>query len=266
MNILITGATSGIGKAIAYYLKDNGHNVIGFGRRVDDELKKTGLSWLKMDVTNQNSVNKAIDKAIVHFNQVDILIQCAGRGAIGPIETYTPEDIDEVLQLNVYGIQRVNRAVLPIMRKQGSGRLVFISSLAAEAGLPFNGIYSASKAALDIITESLSMEVKQFGIDACVVQPGDFKTDVAYNKKQSLVLDDSPYKEQFDRISKTTIENVENAGDPIRVAQKIEKIINKKKIKPKYRIGAPIEMIMPVVKNILPSRWFQSLMLMYFKL
>ncbi len=266
MNILVTGATSGIGKSVAHYLKEKGHNVVGFGRRVDDDINEGGLSWIKMDVTNQLSVNEAIDKAILHVKTIDVVIQCAGRGAIGPIETFTPEDIDEVMQLNVYGIQRVNKAVLPKMRGQGSGRLVFISSLAAEAGLPYNGIYSASKAALDIITESLCMEVKQFGIDACVLQPGDFKTDVAYNKKQSSVDKESPYKDQFERISKTTIENVENAGDPIRVAKKIEKILKKRKIKPKYRIGAPIELIMPVVKNLLPSRWFQSLMLMYFKL
>ena len=125
-----------------------------------------------MDVTDQDSVNSAIEKAIKHINRLDVLIQCAGRGAIGPIESFTPEDIEEVMQLNVYGIQRVNRAVLPKMRSQGHGRLIFISSLAAEAGLPYNGIYSASKAALDIITESLCMEVKQFGIDACVLQPG----------------------------------------------------------------------------------------------
>ncbi len=266
MNILITGATSGIGKAIAAYLSGKGHQIIGFGRRVEDELNKSGISWVKMDVTNQFSVDDAIDKAVHFFGNIDVLIQCAGRGAIGPIETFKPEDIDEVMQLNVYGIQRVNSAVLPVMRKQGKGRLVFISSLAAEAGLPYNGIYSASKAALDVMTESLCMEVKQFGIEACVLQPGDFKTDVAYNKKQSIVDANSPYKEQFDRISKTTVENVENAGDPIKVAEKVEKILSKKHLKPKYRIGAPIELIMPKVKSILPSRWFQKLMLMYFKL
>ncbi len=266
MNILITGATSGIGKSIAQYMASLNHKIIGCGRRVEDDLKADGISWLKMDVTNNDSVVCAIDKAYEKFEYIDILIQCAGRGAIGPIEEFSPEDINEVLQLNVYGIQRVNRAVLPYMRKRGKGRIIIISSLAAEAGLPYNGIYSASKAALDIMVESLSMELKQFGVEACVIQPGDFKTDVAYNKKQPSLASDSPYKEQFDRISKTTVENVENAGDPIVVAYKVEKILKCKRLKPKYRIGAPIELIMPKVKNILPSRWFQSLMLKYFKL
>ncbi len=266
MNIIITGATSGIGKSVASHLSNKGHRVIGFGRRTDDKLNASGNSWLKMDVTNQNSVNEAVLKALNFLGHIDVVIQCAGRGAIGPIETFLPEDIDEVMQLNVYGIQRVNRAVLPIMRQQKKGRLIFISSLAAEAGLPYNGIYSASKAAIDIITESLCMEVKQFGIEACVVQPGDFKTDVAYNKKQGSVSEDSPYKNQFERISKTTVENVERAGDPIKVARKIENILIKKRLKPKYRVGAPIELIMPIVKQFLPSQWFQSLMMMYFKL
>ncbi len=266
MIILITGATSGIGKAIAYYLKSKGHQVVGFGRRVDDDLNQGGLSWINMDVTKQDSVNKAIDKAILHLNHIDALIQCAGRGAIGPIEAFCPEDIDEVMQLNVYGVHRVNKAVLPKMRAQGKGRFIFISSLAAEAGLPYNGVYSASKAALDVMTESLCMEVRQFGIDGCVLQPGDFKTDVAYNKKQSNIDEYSPYKDQFERISEITIRNVENAADPIRVAKKVEKILNKSRVKPKYRVGTPLELIMPLVKKILPSRWFQSLILMYYKL
>ncbi len=266
MNILITGATSGIGKSITTYLASRNHNVIGCGRRVEDEFGTGGVSWVKMDVTNSASVNQAVDKVYRKFGFIDVLIQCAGRGAIGPIEEFSPEDIDEVLQLNVYGIQRVNRAVLPHMREKGSGRILMISSLAAEAGLPYNGIYSASKAALDIMVESLCMEVKQFGVQACVIQPGDFKTDVAYNKKQASLSVNSPYKDQFERISKTTVENVETAGDPIAVAYKIEKILKKKYLKPKYRIGAPIEMIMPKVKTVLPSRWFQGLMLKYFKL
>ncbi len=243
-----------------------GHHVVGCGRRVKDDFNTEGISWLKMDVTNNDSVVHAINNAYKQFGYFDVLIQCAGRGAIGPIEEFSPEDINEVLQLNLYGIQRVNRAVLPYMRERGKGRIIMISSLAAEAGLPYNGIYSASKAALDIVAESLSMELKQFGVEACVLQPGDFKTDVAYNKKQPFLAPDSPYKDQFDRISKTTVENVENAGDPIAVAYKVEKILKSKRLKPKYRIGAPIEMIMPKVKTILPSRLFQKLMLKYFKL
>ncbi len=266
MNILIIGATSGIGKSIANYLFKEGHQIVGCGRRVDDQLNKDEISWLKMDVSNQQSVDEAIQKASSFFTQIDVLIQCAGRGAIGPVEGFSPEEIDEVFQLNLYGIQRVNRAVLPIMRQQGSGRILLISSLASESGLPYHGIYSASKAALDIITESLRMEIKQFGIEACVIQPGDFKTEVADHRKMPKLDSASPYKDQFNRINTTTTANVNHAGDPIKVAIKVSQILKKKKLKPKYRVGAFLELIMPKVKTVLPSSYFEKLLMNYYKL
>lgn len=266
MNILITGATSGIGQSIANHLHTKGHNVIGFGRRVEDELKQDDISWLKMDVTKEDAVKKAIAKAVRHFKHIHVLIQCAGRGAIGPVEAFTAEEIEDVMQLNVYGIQRVNRAVIPIMRQQAKGRIIMISSLAAEAGIPFNGIYSASKAMLENISESLCMEVKQFGIEVCTLQPGDFNTDVSSNRKEPVIDISSPYKEQFERINATATDNVKNASDPIKVAYKVEKILNKKRLKPRYRVGTPLELIMPLAKVILPSRWFQKLLMSYYDL
>ena len=266
MKILITGATSGIGKSIAEYLCNDGHQIIGCGRRVEDKLYDCGISWLKMDVTDKESVDKAIDKAISFLEEIDVVIQCAGRGAIGPVEAFSPAEIDEVFQLNIYGIQRVNQAVIPFMRKQGHGRIIMISSLAAEAGLPFNGVYSASKAALDILTESLRMEVKQFGIEACVIQPGDFKTDVANHRKQPESISKSPYENQFNQINETTIANVAHAPEPIVVAKKISRLLKKKKLKPKYRVGSPIELIMPKVKTLLPTSWFEKLLMGYYKL
>ncbi len=266
MNIIITGATSGIGKSVAEYLVNQNHQVIGCGRSADDELNPEGLSWLKMDVTDQESVSQAIQKAAQHFEQIDVLIQCAGQGAIGPMETFTSEEIEAVFQLNVLGIQRVNKAVLPVMRKQGKGRIIMISSMASETGLPYNGVYCASKAALDVMTESMRFEIKQFGIEACVLQPGDFKTEVAVKRKQPKEVAGSPYQQQFDEINAKTIANVEHAGDPIRVAKKISTILKKKRLKPKYRVGAFLELIMPTVKVILPSSCFEKLIRSYYNM
>ncbi len=266
MNILIIGATSGIGKSIANYLFAEGNQIIGCGRRAEDKLNDNDISWLKMDVTNQQSVELATGKAVQHFGEIDVLIQCAGRGAIGPIEAFSPEAIDEVLQLNLYGIQRVNQAILPIMRKQRQGRILLISSLAAESGLPFQGVYCASKAALDVLIESLRMEIKQFGLEACVIQPGDFKTEVAEHRKLPTISNDSPYKTQFDRINETATANVKHAANPVKVARKVSQILKKKKLKPKYRVGSTIELIMPKAKAILPASWFEKLLMSYYKL
>ncbi len=166
----------------------------------------------------------------------------------------------------MYGIQRVNRAVLPIMRPKRRGRIIMVSSLAAEAGLPYNGVYSASKAMLDILTESLCMEIKQFGIDACVIQPGDFKTEVSSGRKIPGDVKNSPYKEQFEHIDATVTANVAHAPDPMKVAYKVEKLLKKKYLKPKYRVAAPIELMMPKLKSILPARWFQRILMKFYNL
>ncbi|MGQ8336326.1 SDR family oxidoreductase [Sunxiuqinia sp. A32] len=266
MNIFIVGATSGIGKSIAEKLQFEGHRIFGFGRRVDDEINDNGISWIKMDVCKTESVHSAVKKATSEAGRIDVLIQCAGKGAIGPIESYTPEDIEDVFNLNILGIHRVNREIIPLMRNQANGKIILISSLAAESGLPFNGVYSASKAVLDIFTESLRMEIRQFGIQACVLQPGDFKTEVAQHRKIPDIAPDSPYKDQFERINKTATDKVEFAGDPEKVAIKISQLLKKRKLKPKYRVGSTIELIMPKAKTILPASWFEKLLMKYYKL
>jgi short-subunit dehydrogenase len=128
---------------------------------------------------------------------------------------------------NLYGILRVNQAIIPIMRQQGSGRIILISSLAAEAGLPFQSVYCASKAALDIMIESLCMEIKAFGIDACVLQPGDFKTEVAQHRKHPKFDSESPYRKAFEEINLNATNKVNVAEDPLKVARKASQLLKK---------------------------------------
>lgn len=266
MIVLISGGTAGIGAAIAKQMHKEGHRVFACGRRVENQISTDGISTLKMDVTNKESVNTAIDHLIGETRQIDILIQCAGRGAIGPLEEFQTEEISEVFDLNLYGILRVNQAVLPYLRRQKHGKIILISSLAAEAGLPYQGVYCASKAALDIMVESLRMEIKAFGIEACVLQPGDFKTEVAQHRQLPKLDKQSPYFSTFERINTSATSKVETSDDPSKVAQKVSRILKKKKLKPKYQVGAPIELVMPAVKRILPAQWFEALLMKYYNL
>ncbi len=266
MVIFITGGTSGIGKAIAELLYEEGHRIFVAGRRVEDKFSETAISFLKMDVTNDESVAQGINKLIEQTGRIDVLIQCAGQGAIGPIEEFPCENVAEVFNLNLLGILRVNQAVIPFMRKQNSGKIIQISSLAAEAGLPFQGIYCASKAALDIFNESMRMEIRPFGIQSCVIQPGDFKTDVSLHRKIPAPAKNSPYKQHMEDIVNTATEKVQTAADPVKVARKVSKIVKKSNLKPKYRVGSFTELIMPKVKQIVPAKWFERMLLRYYKL
>ncbi|WP_159521105.1 SDR family oxidoreductase [Sunxiuqinia indica] len=266
MIVLITGGTAGIGAATAKQLKQEGHRVIVAGRRVETNFSETGISTLQMDVTSEKSVITAVKNLYNTTKRIDVVVQCAGRGAIGPLEAFHTDEIADVFNLNLYGILRVNQAVIPIMRQQGCGRIILISSLAAEAGLPFQSVYCAGKAALDIMIESLRMEIKPFGIDACVLQPGDFKTEVALHRKLPDIDSESPYKNAFEEINLSATNKVDVAGDPIKVARTISQLLKKNKLAPKYRVGSPIELAMPWVKVLIPASLFERLLTKYYGL
>lgn len=266
MVVLISGGTSGIGAAIAKQLQKEGHRVFAAGRRVENNWESNEISTLKMDVTSKKSVDQAIDLLYRETGQIDAIIQCAGQGAIGPLEEFSIEDITSVFNLNLLGILRVNQAVLPLMRKQKQGKIILISSLAAESGLPYQSVYCASKAALDVMTEALRMEIHAFGIQACVLQPGDFKTEVSQHRKLPQLDEQSPYKRAFDHIHSDVTKKVDQAADPIQVAKKIGRLLKKKKLRPKYRVAGPIELAMPFVKAILPASWFEKMLMKYYGL
>ncbi len=266
MIVLITGGSAGIGAAIANQLQQEAHRIIVAGRRVKTNFSESGISTLQMDVTKKESVTTAITKLYNATKRIDVVIQCAGRGAIGPLEAFHTDEIADVFNLNLYGILRVNQAIIPIMRQQGSGRIILVSSLAAEAGLPFQSVYCASKAALDIMIESLRMEIKAFGIDAFVLQPGDFKTEVAQHRKLPDIDSKSPYKNAFKKINLNATNKVEMAGDPIKVARKVSQLLAKNRLAPKYRVGEPLELVMPWVKALLPASLFERLLMKYYGL
>ncbi len=181
--ILITGANGGFGVLTVKSLLESGHSVAasmrdveGRNKEIASELESDGAKIVEIDVTSEESVNAGVDQAVKLLGGVDVVINNAGIGVLGMQEHFTSEDFQQLFDINVFGVQRVNRAVLPHMRKNNSGLLVHISSLLGRISMPFYGPYNASKWALEALAENYRVELSGFGIDSCVVEPGGYPT------------------------------------------------------------------------------------------
>ena len=181
--ILITGASGGFGKLTAKTLLEQGHSVAASMRNAEgrnkehaDELSAAGATIVEIDVTDTNSVNEGVQKAIDALGGLDVVINNAGVGVLGLQEQFTPEDWQRLFDINVFGVQRINRAALPLLRKQGSGLLVQVSSLLGRMTMPFYGPYNASKWAVEALAENYRTELSGFGVDSVIIEPGGYPT------------------------------------------------------------------------------------------
>ena len=181
--ILITGANGGFGALTVHTLLKEGHQVVATMRNADsknkaaaEEIKAAGAHVVELDVTDDASVKAGVGEAITLLDGLDVVVNNAGIGVLGIQEQFDIEDFKKLFEVNVFGVQRVNRAVLPHLRKQGSGLLIHISSLLGRIAFPFYGPYNASKWALEAIAENYRVELSGFGVDSCLVEPGGFPT------------------------------------------------------------------------------------------
>ena len=182
-DILITGAGGGFGKLTVAELINGGHNVAaslrdvnGRNKNIAEELKALGAYIVEIDVTQDASVDAGVKAAISKMGRIDVLINNAGLGTLGIQEAYTPDDWKRIFEINVFGVQRMIRAVLPEMKQQKSGLLILVSSLTGRLCIPFQGPYGPSKWAAESMAESYRLEVAQFGIESCIIEPGGFPT------------------------------------------------------------------------------------------
>ncbi|MDX1959321.1 MAG: SDR family oxidoreductase [Leptospiraceae bacterium] len=187
-NVVITGAGGGFGKLITKELLENGFSVIGTMRdsqgrnkQNKEELEKLGAKVIEMDVTKNSSVDEAFQNILKQYDKIDVVINNAGIGVLGFQETFTPEDFQKVFDINVFGVQRVNRAIIPHFKKNGNGLLVHISSLLGRITVPFYGPYNSSKWALEALAENYRAELSGFGIESCIVEPGGYPTSFIDN-------------------------------------------------------------------------------------
>lgn len=187
--VLITGASAGMGKETAKFLAQKGYTVYGAARRAEKmkELESLGIHTMEMDVTNDESMITAVEKIIQKEGSIDILINNAGFGSHGALEDVPLNDARYQFEVNVFGAARLTQLILPNMRKNKSGKIINISSIGGKLAGPYGGWYYASKFALEGLSDSLRNEVKQFGIDVIIIEPGSVKSewrDIAYDNLQ----------------------------------------------------------------------------------
>lgn len=263
--VLITGASSGIGKSIATFLTEKGYKVYGTSRSTKN-IDDFPFSLIALDVLKIDTIKTAVEFIIKKEGKLDVLVNNAGMGITGPIEDTPTDKMRAVFNTNFFGAIDVMKAVLPQMRKQKSGTIINVTSIAGYMGLPFRGIYSASKSALEIVTEATSMEVKNFGINLVNVAPGDFATNIAAGRYHTPVFDNSAYKENYQANLDLMNSHVSGGMNPLEMAKAVFKIINTKNPKIHYKVGGFMEKFSIVLKRILPGKVYEKLLMNHYKL
>ena len=241
--VLITGTAYGIGKSTAELLIDKGHIVYGGDILVEENLylNDIGGTALEMDVTNQEHIDKAINKIISEQGRVDVLVNNAGLGVYGAIEDVSMEDIYYQYDVNLFGLARVTKAVLPYMREEESGLIINISSVLGETYGPLAGWYLSTKHALEGWSDALRVELKEFDIDVVVVQPGAINTNFSNVTKTYIdkYRENSAYQHLYgEPITDTGNDVLSNQSDPIVIAKVINKAMNARNPKTRYAAGA----------------------------
>ena len=217
---IVTGGTSGIGRATALALKDAGCTVYELSRRAEGVA---GLHHISADVTDESAVRAAVTEIMSREGRIDLLVNNAGFGISGAIEFTSTEDAKSLFDVNFFGMVNMNRAVVPLMREAGHGRIVNLSSVAAPVPIPFQAYYSATKAAVNAYTMALANELRPFGVTVCAVMPGDIHTGFTAARRKIGEGDDI-YQGRISR-SVVRMEHDEQTGmDPAKAGAYIAKV------------------------------------------
>ncbi len=263
--VLITGASVGFGKACADRLHNLGHRVYGTSRRATFPQASAcgpGFTMIPLDVTDENSVRAAIAFVQGREGRIDVVVNNAGVGLAGAIEDTSSDEAKALFDTNFFGMHRVCRAVLPLMRAQGCGLIVNVSSIGGLITIPFQGFYSASKYAVESMTDALRMELAPFGIDLCLIEPGDFKTGFTAARVFAAASGvGSAYAERCRRAVQIMERDEQNGADPAELAVLLAKIVAARRPKPRYLAGRIMQKLGPLLKRVLPSRWVDKILM-----
>jgi len=258
--VLITGATSGIGRACAELLASSGWRVFGTGRSLSSALPPAGhVEMVEMDVDDDASVHAGVATVIAKAGRLDAVINNAGFSMRGAVEDTAIVEAKAIFETNFFGVLRVCRAVMPALRANGGGYIVNIGSLAGVVGLPFSGLYSASKFALEGVSASLRLETRPFGIHVVLVEPGDFRTQITVNRHLAAPSQKSVYRAAFYEFMDKRGQNEAAAPTPEPVARLVEHILNHHSPKMRYSVGRLGQRILVQLKRLLPQRVFEWL-------
>ena len=262
--VLVTGGSSGLGRAMCSRLTATGHTVYGTSRQIEKLEKTDGITLIGMDITSDRSVNEAIEEVIRREGRIDVLINNAGLGIQGPVEDISSEMATRLFDTNVIGAHRVCRAILPHMREAKSGLIINISSIAANFGLPYRSFYSATKAAVDRYGESLSLEVRKFGIKVVTVQPGEFNTNIGSKRLRPEKIGDA-YASGYEKTMRELEQSIGSSRDPDELARLIAKIVADPSPASIYHAAQGKQKLSVLLKKLLPGRMFERMLARHFE-
>ncbi len=263
--VLITGGSSGIGKSIGTLLSQKGFTVYGTSRN-PEKVSNAVFPLIALDVRDAASIQSAVATIIQEAGRLDIVINNAGVGITGPLEEIPMEEIKNNFETNFFGPIEVMKAALPQMRAQQSGLIINITSIAGYMGLPYRSVYSASKGALELITEALRMEVKSFGIQITNVAPGDFATNIAAGRFHAPVVQGSAYEKVYAGVLQTMDAHVDSGSNPNEMAEAVYQIIQNPNPKIHYKVGVFMQKFSIVLKRILPDKVYEKMLMNHYKL
>lgn len=262
--VLVTGASAGIGKATAIHLAQNGYTVYGAARRVEkiNELKSSGIIPVRLDVTDDASITGCINLIQQEAGRIDILVNCAGLGSYGALEDVPMAEAKNQLEINLFAVARLTQLVLPGMRKNNFGKIVNISSIGGKLGLPMGSWYHASKFAIEGLSDCLRNEVRQFGIDVIVIEPGGTKSEMMDigGKDLMRVSGNTAYAGLAEKLSSMYSKMEQNSVEPIVIAKLILKGIEAKHPKTRY-IGGKMAKPMLFMRKMLPDKLFDRMIM-----
>jgi NAD(P)-dependent dehydrogenase (short-subunit alcohol dehydrogenase family) len=252
-----------MGKACVEKLSARGHEVYGtvYGIDMDPEWKKLPYTLFPCDITDQSSVEAFFAQVKEKTKRIDVLVNCAGFGFEGSVEDTTVEEAKFQFEVNFFGTHRMIRKVMPVMREQGGGKVVTISSLAAQVpSIPYSGFYSMSKKAVDGLVEALRVEGKPFGIQATSINPGDMKTDFTAARVRAAALKPgSPHYERAMKSIETGRQSELSSQGPEVIGELVCRLVDAKKLKPKYFIEPKYKALLFLMR-FLSNRHLEKLM------
>lgn len=265
--ILVTGASSGIGFDTAQTLARQGHRVYAAARRLElmEPLRADGVTTLRLDVTDEQSSADAVQAVLDAEGRIDVLVNNAGFGYFGAVENVTEAEARRQLEVNVFGLARLCRLVLPSMRKQGSGRIINISSMAGKVVIYFGGWYHVSKYSVEALSDALRMEVQPFGIDVVLIEPGAIKTNwgiiaADHLKESSTGTDYAPAAlNMAATMHKIYTGNL--ISRPTVITKAISKAVNRRRPRARYLTGRASHLGV-FLHWLLPARCWDAMMRM----
>lgn len=264
--VWITGASSGLGLHTANALREAGFEVVAGARSYSQPEKRPDEMCLPLDVTSEESMQAFVEEALRLTGAPDAVVHCAGVLNLGACETYTDGEIRQVMETNFFGLTRLLRHTLPLMREKGKGKVVAFSSVNGLLGIPWEGAYTASKHAIEGYLECLRMEVGPFGIEVMVVEPGDHRSGSHVYRRHGLhMTEENPYHAAWQRGISVIAHDEENGSCPERLGKKVAKALQRKHLPAKLCIAKWDQHLAVVLHDVLPVKIFSRFISMYYK-